>query len=114
MLHDTREVHRFRRNMTGALERRQSRNRAPLNTYAEFKQQGTGYFKVRLLDLSPTGFRLLTVGQLHLDRVLYVKLPGLAPLKGSIKWHKGNEYGCAFEQALHDSVFDHIVRLCRS
>jgi PilZ domain len=67
-------------------------------------------FEVDLHDLSLTGFRCRTSFRLNAGQSVSVTIPGLAPLESRVAWVDGFDYGCAFERALHVSVFDHLVR----
>jgi len=66
-------------------------------------------FTIDIIDLSLTGFRCETAFRLQVDQNVSVTIPGLAPLEARVAWVEGFRYGCAFENALHIAVFDHLV-----
>lgn len=67
-------------------------------------------FKVSVLDLSETGFRIETGNHIELGSKAYLAIPELNSLPAQIAWNEGNFYGCAFLHPLHPSVFEHIAR----
>lgn len=68
-----------------------------------------GYrFKVLVLDLSPSGFRIETSNIIPDNRKVYLTIPGFQPLQARIAWSGRDQYGCEFSQKLHASVFSHI------
>lgn len=67
-------------------------------------------FKVSVLDLSQTGFRIETGNHMDLGTRVYLAIPELNSLPANVAWNDGTLYGCAFLKPLHASVFDHIAR----
>lgn len=68
-----------------------------------------GYrFKVSVLDISASGFRIETANDIPMDRKVYLTIPGFQPLQGRVAWCRRDQYGCEFSQKLHDSVFSHV------
>jgi len=66
-------------------------------------------FTIDIIDLSLTGFRCETAFRLQEGQAVSVTIPGLAALEARVAWVDGFRYGCAFENALHVAVFDHLV-----
>jgi PilZ domain len=67
-------------------------------------------FKVAVMDLSQTGFRMQTGNYISRDSKVYLTMPGFQGLKARIAWNDRDWYGCEFAQPLHPSIFDHIAR----
>ena len=84
--------------------------RASVSLLAEVRQGSQPWRKARLEDLSQTGFRISWLPNCRSDRPLRIRIRGLQLLSADVKWQDMNAVGCAFEQPLHVSVFEHIVR----
>ena len=67
-------------------------------------------FKVSVLDLSQTGFRIETGNHIELGSRVFLSIPELQSLPAQIAWSKTPFYGCAFLNPLHAAVFDHVAR----
>lgn len=67
-------------------------------------------FKVHILDLSQTGFRVETGNHMELESRVYLAIPELNSLPARTAWNQGTYYGCEFLNPLHPSVFEHIAR----
>lgn len=67
-------------------------------------------FKVSVLDLSATGFRIETGNHIGLGSRVYLAIPELNSLPAQIAWSENTLYGCEFVNPLHPSVFEHIAR----
>ena len=67
-------------------------------------------FKVAVIDLSQTGFKMQTGNYISKDSAVYLTIPGFQGLKARIAWNEHDCYGCEFAQGLHPSIFDHIAR----
>ncbi len=78
--------------------------------YADIREHGAGKYKVHIIDLSQSGFRIKTSSVLRDDRSLFLTIPGYAPLEARVAWHRGNEYGCRFLSPLHEAIYEHIVK----
>ncbi len=85
-------------------------NRDTVAIYADIREHGGGKYKVHIIDLSRSGFRIRTSTHLREDRKLFLTLPGYAPLEAQIAWHRSNEYGCHFTGPLHEAIYEHIVK----
>ena len=77
---------------------------------AGLRQRGASGVSVRVLDLSPEGFRVSTHLELANGSDVWLRLPGLEPLHATVAWSQGHYIGCAFERPLHPAVVDMIVR----
>ncbi len=101
---DDREEHR-----DGVGEHRFT-SRKDVNIEAEIREAGAGRFKIFVLDLSETGFRMKSLTFINPESRVTLTLPGLAPLAAQVAWTKGDLYGCSFANPLYPAVFDHIVQ----
>ncbi len=84
--------------------------RADVNIGALIRQHGNSFYKVRLIDISETGFRIINPVTLLIGTKVYLKIPGLESLEAEVRWFKTPEYGCEFEKPLYPPVFEHIVK----
>lgn len=78
---------------------------------AHLRDRGQTRFEIDVVDLSQSGFRAETSFTLWPGTVVWLTLPGLAPLEAVVAWRDKFKYGCAFAKPLHPAVFDHIVAL---
>lgn len=67
-------------------------------------------FKVSVLDLSQTGFRVETGNQIEVGSRVYLAIPELNSLPAQIAWCSKTFYGCEFLNPLHCSVFEYVAR----
>lgn len=80
---------------------------------AHLRDRGQTRFEIEVIDLSQSGFRAQTSFTLWPGTVVWLTLPGMAPLEAVVAWRDKANYGCAFAKPLHGAVFDHIVGLGR-
>ena len=66
--------------------------------------------RVRLSDISQSGFRIAWFPAVDVNRPLRIKIPGMQLLSATIRWRSDNALGCEFDEPLHIAVFEHIVR----
>lgn len=78
---------------------------------AEIRESGQGGKQhISVLDLSQSGFRMNCPFYIPEDRMVFLTMPGFAPMEARIAWHRGHEYGCEFLQQLYPAVYEHILR----
>ena len=80
---------------------------------AHLRDRGQTRFEIEVVDLSQAGFRAHTSFTLWPGTVVWLTLPGMAPLEAVVAWRDKATYGCAFARPLHSAVFEHIVGLGR-
>jgi hypothetical protein len=85
--------------------------RKAVKVRARLRDRGQTRFEIDVVDLSQSGFRAQTSFTLWPNTVVWVTLPGLAPLEAVVAWRERSTYGCAFAKPLHPAVFEHIVGL---
>ena len=84
--------------------------RIPVEVGAGLRQRGASGVSVRVMDLSPEGFRASTHLELSKGSDVWLRLPGLETLHATVAWSEGHFVGCAFERPLHPAVVDMIVQ----
>lgn len=84
--------------------------RVAVEMSAGLRQRGASGVSVRVLDLSPEGFRAATHLELAEGTDVWLRLPGLEPYHARVAWCEGHFIGCAFDRPLHPAVLDMIVR----
>ena len=96
----------------GASRERKPRKsqRIDVEVSAALRQRGASGVSVRVLDLSPEGFRASTHLELGKGSDVWLRLPGLEPLHATVAWSTGHFIGCAFERPLHPAVVAMIVQ----
>lgn len=77
---------------------------------ASLREPGSTKFRVTIDDMSQSGFRCNTSFTLIPNNVVWLTIPGLAPLEARVAWRKGYLYGFAFALPLHVAVFEHIYK----
>lgn len=100
----------------GAAQRQRPRKsqRIPVDVGAGLRQRGASGVSVRVVDLSPHGFRAATHLELAEGADVWLRLPGLEPCHAKVAWTEGHYIGCAFERPLHPAVVDMIVRKAKA
>lgn len=88
--------------------RRHSRSGALIGV--KFRRKGEAWFRTKVTDLSPAGFRLLSFVKLRVGMEVWVMFPGFDGRKARVIWVANHEAGCTFESPLHPAIYDHILR----
>jgi hypothetical protein len=76
----------------------------------KFRRKGESWFRTKVTDLSPAGFRLLSFVKLRVGMEVWVMFPGFDGRKARVIWVADHEAGCMFESQLHPAIYDHILR----
>ena len=90
--------------------RERKSERTAVEMAAALRQRGASGVSVRIMDLSPHGFRAATHLVLPQGTDVWLRLPGLEPYHARVAWCEGHYVGCAFDRPLHPAVVDMIVR----
>lgn len=85
--------------------------RADVQIIADVRETGGNRYRVEVLDLSISGFRMHSLNYINPEVPIFLTLPSFAPLEARVVWRESDLYGCQFASLLHKAVFDHIVRL---
>jgi len=88
--------------------RRESRNGALIAV--KFRRKGETWFRTKVTDMSPAGFRLLSFVKLRVGMEVWIMFPGFDGRKARVIWVANHEAGCTFESPLHPAIYDHIIR----
>lgn len=78
---------------------------------AKARDRNGSRYKIRVVDLSRTGFKAECVHIIRPGAMIWLSIPGLQSLEAEVAWQRGEFVGAAFHQPLHPAVFDHITRL---
>ena len=85
--------------------------RAEVTLTCEVRQNATRpWARVKLHDISATGFRIEWRPGFHEHHPLYLRIPGLEILSAQLRWKREGWIGCSFNHTLYGPTFDHIVR----
>lgn len=75
----------------------------------EIREMGGGKHSVNIVDLSRSGYRIYSLTYIKVDKIVFLTIPGFAPLEGKIAWHEGDYYGCQFSSPIHIAIYEHII-----
>jgi PilZ domain len=100
-----------RRPISPLLAGRRIDTRAHVTISAELRKPGRTAFKICIRDLSRTGCRAETLTRTHEGEMVWLTLPGFAPIEGIIRWKNNRGFGLEWSAPLHPAVFDHIRQL---
>ena len=82
--------------------------RVPLRADIEFRRTGEHRWRVNILDFSPAGCRVELPVRVKPDDTIWISLPGIETIQGTVCWVKEWEAGVEFASALHPAVFDMV------
>ncbi len=99
-----------RLNEQRAITNRRSADRKAVRVTADFRRTGRTPFRVHVRDLSASGCRCETVSKVYDGDVVWITIPGLAPISGTIRWVSTREFGVQWSHPLHISVLDHVAK----
>lgn len=94
-----------------AVEAPRRAERVTVRMQASLREPSFSKFDVLVSDLSTDGFRCETHYRVALESIVWLTIPGLAPLESRVVWASGQAYGCAFTQPLHVAVLEHVARM---
>ena len=95
--------------VAGEASRRSERR--SIRMTASLREQNFSKFDVLVSDLSIDGFRCETHYRLVPDSIVWLTIPGFAPLESRVVWAGRHDYGCAFTHPLHVAVMEHVARM---
>lgn len=87
--------------------------REPVSLICDVRQGTRPWKRIRLDDISQTGFRIAWMPDVRADEPLRLRIPNMQLLTADIRWRQGNAMGCAFVSPLHIAVFEHLVARSR-
>ncbi|MFM5932470.1 MAG: PilZ domain-containing protein [Novosphingobium sp.] len=85
-------------------------NRAEVSLTCEVRQGTRPWTKVKLQDISESGFRIEWRPGFFENQQMYIRIPGLELLVANLRWKREGWIGCEFTNRLYPPIFDHIVR----
>ncbi|MFS0772912.1 PilZ domain-containing protein [Sphingomonas sp. 1P08PE] len=85
--------------------------RRPVRMHAHLRDRGQTRFDLDVTDLSSTGFKAATSFTLYPGTIVWLTLPGLAPIEAVVAWRDRYHYGCAFARPLHPAVHEHMLAM---
>jgi hypothetical protein len=85
--------------------------RVPVRMQASLREQSHTKFDVWISDLSAAGFRCESSSWLKPDTIVWLTIPGFAPIESVVVWRNGHISGCRFTTPLHVAVLEHVARL---
>ncbi|MGP1281353.1 MAG: PilZ domain-containing protein [Parasphingopyxis sp.] len=91
-------------------DERRAAPRAPIDVRAGFRKSGYHASKADISDVSAKGCRVAGALQLAAGTEIWIRLPGLQPLRARVAWTDGFEAGCEFATPFHDAVLDNFLR----
>ena len=97
-------------NEPAAGDARREDARAALEIVTDVRVGYGPWQKARLSDVSATGFRIGWMPRAGEGNEVTIRLPGIEPLRATVRWKNGNAIGCQFARPLSIYVFEHLVR----
>jgi hypothetical protein len=88
--------------------------RVSLRADIEFRRTGEHRWRVNILDFSPEGCRVDLPVRVLVDDVVWISLPSIETIQGTVCWVKEWEAGIQFASPLHPAVFDMVRNRMRS
>jgi hypothetical protein len=82
--------------------------RVSLRADIEFRRSGEHRWRVNILDFSPEGCRVDLPVRVVTDDTVWISLPGIESIPGTVCWVKEWEAGIAFSNPLYPAVFDMV------
>jgi len=83
--------------------------RYKLKIPAMLRPSGSQGFHISVQDLSLSGFSAEAFTGQPLSTRIWLTIPGLSPIEGSIVHNDGTTIGCAFTNLLNPAVFENLV-----
>jgi hypothetical protein len=83
--------------------------RVALRADIDFRRSGEHRWRVNILDFSREGCRVELPVRVKPEDTIWISLPGLESIQGTVCWVKDWEAGVEFANALYPSVFE-LVR----
>ena len=77
---------------------------------ADIRAFGGNKTRVKVIDLSQTGFRMESLTLIPDSHAIFLTIPSFAQMEARIIWQTEWLYGCKFVRPLYLAVYEHIVR----
>ena len=72
-------------------------------------QDGRNIHDARLVDLSCEGAKIVSAGELQVNRLVSFELPGLPPQRAQVRWAEDRRYGLKFQHPLDSEELAHCA-----
>ena len=82
--------------------------RVTLRADIELRRTGEHRWRGNILDFSPDGCRVEAPVRVKPDDIIWISLPGLETIQGTVCWVKEWMVGVEFANPLHPAVFDAV------
>lgn len=82
--------------------------RVALRADIEFRRTGEHRWRVNILDFSPEGCRVDIPVKVDVDDTVWISLPGIETIQGTVCWVREWEVGVEFTKPLHPAVFEMV------
>jgi hypothetical protein len=82
--------------------------RVSLRADIEFRRAGEHRWRVNILDFSPEGCRVEAPVRVKVDDTVWISLPGIETIQGTVCWVREWEAGIEFAHPLYPSVFEMV------
>ncbi|MCF2515757.1 PilZ domain-containing protein [Sphingomonas sp. G124] len=89
-------------------------DRVPLRADIDFRRQGEHRWRVNILDFSPQGCRVEVPVRVVPGDTIWISLPGIESIQGTVCWVKEWEAGIEFANPLYPSVFEMVRERMRT
>lgn len=77
---------------------------------ADIRVIGSSKNRVKVADMSLTGFRMECLTFISGTQTIFLSIPGFEQLESRVIWQTEWIYGCQFARPLHIAVYEHIAR----
>jgi hypothetical protein len=96
-------------NVARQMQEARAAERRRVNIRALVRAAGSARVDIDVVDLSATGFRFESFHDFAVGSRVFLSVPTLQPLEGTVAWRGGNAFGCRFLAPLHPAVFETIA-----
>ncbi|MEM8694832.1 MAG: PilZ domain-containing protein [Pseudomonadota bacterium] len=90
-------------------DERRAAYRETVDMRAGFRKAGYDAAKADISDMSLTGCKVDSAMSLGAGTEVWIKFPGLQPMKARVVWCEGFEAGCEFAEPFHPAVLDNFL-----
>lgn len=77
---------------------------------ADIRAQGGQRNKVKVVDISQTGFRMECLTFISDRQTIFLTIPSFQQMEARIVWQTEWMYGCEFARPLYIAIYEHIVK----
>jgi hypothetical protein len=96
--------------MNHFIDQKRRDDRVPLRVHATLRERGGSKYEVTVFDLSRSGCRCEVLFATPPGSIIWIQIPGMAPIQTEIVWREGFLAGCKFATPLHPAIFDNLLK----